>query len=230
MVGGNPVLTKGRQEALAAEALALKKAWLLAAFWLGVRLSDTESEIPDDKAWTRRDLERHLYDLRADTASALRKIAELPSQKDIARAAKWFAAQFDRWFENRRGPFSVCTVKVFETHVGKLRARRHMEVPAYAELLMQGAEFPLAIRHPEYMLARDLAFLYGLLLDAENLLKEVDWSKRPSWAPAASENTQSLARATIITCFNLLESFVSGLAQEYLMEHPRLPQDVREKL
>jgi hypothetical protein len=80
------------------------------------------------------------------------------------------------------------------------------------------------------MLARDLELLHALFVDAEQLITGVNWSAPPEWAGHASENGQALARTVIQACFNLLESFVSGLAQTHLMEHPNVPEDHRKKL
>jgi hypothetical protein len=46
----------------------------------------------------------------------------------------------------------------------------------------------------------------------------------------SSQHSQSLARSVILTCFNLLESFVSGLATGWLMENPSPPDDVLKTL
>ena len=45
------------------------------------------------------------------------------------------------------------------------------------------------------MLARDLELLYSLFIDAENLLKDVNWAEPPNWARYGGENSQSLARS-----------------------------------
>jgi hypothetical protein len=81
-----------------------------------------------------------------------------------------------------------------------------LDFPPYAELLLQPG-LDVAFRHPEYMLARDLEFLYELCFETELLLRRVpDWSSAPKWAVAGSENLQTLARTVILSCFNLVES------------------------
>jgi hypothetical protein len=64
--------------------------------------------------------------------------------------------RFDEWQKVEFGLYSLCTAQEFELECGLLRARAKIEVPPYAELLMQGGAHPVAVRHPEYMLARDL--------------------------------------------------------------------------
>jgi len=111
-----------------------------------------------------------------------------------------------------------------------LTALQQLDFPPYAELLLQRGN-PVAFRHPEYMLARDLEFLYEIYLDTESLLTRVpDWSRAPKWAGAASENAQTLARTVVLSCFNLIESFTSGLARSHVMRHPNLDDQTVRKL
>ena len=84
---------------------------------------------------------------------------------------------------------------------------------------MQGFTSP-AIRHPEYHLARDLALLYNLYLDCEEINDDAQRRKKQH----TSEDSQSLGRSVILCCFNLLESFLSGIATAYVMEHPDAPE------
>jgi hypothetical protein len=88
----------------------------------------------------------------------------------------------------------------------------------------------LALRHPEYMLARDVAFLLSLFRESEEFLVSINWRKPPKWPRYGSENSQALARAVIQTCFNLLESFVSGLARAHVMTMTAMTQDAKTKL
>jgi len=170
-----------------------------------------------------------LDDLRGDYQHALSEIAELRSKSRTDQAARWLADAFDRWQESGGGLYTICTAKQFEEQVGTLSARRRMDVPPYAELLIQGWS-GLAFRHPEYMLARDLSCLYTLYCDSAVLLHGVNWREPPDWARGGSENIQTLARAVIQSCFNLVESFVCGLGRAHEMNHPGLDQSMREKL
>ena len=113
---------------------------------------------------------------------------------------------------------------------GYFALHEYMDFPPYAEKLLLQPGSDMAFRHPEYMLARDLSAIYDIFLDAEKLCESVDWSDPPEWAGMASENMQGFGRATIQTCFNLLESFTSGLAKAYLMSHPDLENAAKDKL
>ena len=52
----------------------------------------------------------------------------------------------------------------------------------------------------------------------------------PQWTPVASEHQQALARSVVQACFNLIESFISGLAREHIIDTPALPAVQKEKL
>jgi hypothetical protein len=81
------------------------------------------------------------------------------------------------------------------------------------------------------MLARDLEFLYEIYLDTESLLRRVhNWANAPEWASTGSENAQTLARTIVLSCFNLIESFTSGLARAHVMQHPNLDDQTARKL
>lgn len=112
--------------------------------------------------------------------------------------------------------FRLSTVLEFENNIGRLCVSDSLDAPPYAEILIQGG-IDAAYRHPEYMLVRDIEFLHSLYSNAENMLNKVDWSSKPKWAAAASEGSQGLGRTIVLTCFNLLESFVGGLARAHVM-------------
>jgi hypothetical protein len=100
-----------------------------------------------------------------------------------------------------------------------------MDCPPYAQVLLQGFT-SAAIRHPEYHLGRDIALLYNLLLDAEAALEEANRRR----IRHSTEASQSLARSVILTCFNLLEAFTSGLALAWLIENPEASGDRASRL
>lgn len=210
-------------------AVALKKVWLVAAIMAGHDLEGEERVIDAYATWPRKRLQKFLADIEEDIVETIRPLLVQP--KDVLRpkAVAWLVERFDAWRESGLGIFTIATAQEFEARVGKIGARRQIEVPPYTELLLQPGS-PLAFRHPEYMLARDLVFLYELFRQAEDLLTKVNWSRPPEWAPSGSENGQSLARTVILTSYNLLESFVSGLAREYVMEHPTLAAEETAKL
>jgi hypothetical protein len=141
------------------------------------------------------------------------------------------AERFDEWEKLDRGLFVISTAWEFEQNVAPLhKDSETLDIPPYAELLLQPG-VDVAFRHPEYMLARDLEFLYELCFDTELLLRQVpDWSSAPRWAMAASENLQTLARTVVLSCFNLIESFVSGLARSHVMRHSTLDEQGAKRL
>jgi hypothetical protein len=201
----------------------------MAAVWIGGSLRVEERTIPDYSTWTRRRLLTHVQDLEHDFLDAIEAILLRPKRSELNRVARWFADAFDQWQGQGGGLVTLCTAQAFEESCGLLRAREKIEVPPYAEMLVQGPH-GLALRHPEYMLARDLAFLLSIYRNAEQLLAAVDWRRPAEWAKSGSENSQALARAVIQTCFNLMESFVSGLARSYVMTTRDISLELERKL
>ena len=227
-------LSVGGKERLADEALKLKKAWLLAAVWIGTdafggKLGPRELLIPAYKTWKRKDLQEHVPKLLEDFVSTMSCFTTVKTRRQQERAAAWMAKHFERWQAAGGGLYAVCTVQQFERDVGPLKVRAAMDLPPYTELLMQGLQ-SLAFRHPEYHQSRDLQFLFNLAHDAEAMIASVNWNRPPKWAYHGSENAQSLNRATIQTCFNLLESFTSGLARAFELKHPNLDDQTTKRL
>lgn len=207
----------------------MKKAWLLIGFMLGQPLDREDRTIPTYQALPRRDLERTCELLKADLYDALTILVTSPRKAMSSSSIRWLAQQFDLWLEGGLANFTISTVHDFETIVGQLTAHSTLEIPPYTELLLQPGT-SVAFRHPEYMLVRDLGLLYDLYLDAESLCIGIDSRRPPLWAGTAGENVQALARAVIQTCFNLLESFVSGLARAHVMTHPTMSEAEVERL
>lgn len=219
----------GKRDRLAQSVLRLKKAWIVAALLTGHRLTRNEGVIPDYESWTRKLLQQQAADLEEDLRMTLGVVLLRDPKKITASAVGWLAKRFNEWAATDYGLLVVSTAQEFEQKVGQLRARDVLDVPPYAQVLVQpGIE--VAFRHPEYMLARDLGLLYGLFRDAEDLLSMVDWDRPPEWAAAASENALALGRATIQCCFNLLEAFTAGLARAALMTAKHLDKETAARL
>lgn len=217
------------RDRLSKRATIYKKAWIFSCAWIGEFPGHSDVEVPDYRSWSKSKLSNHLKDLEADFAGHARLILSKPDQKVIHLFALWMATECDRWATEGAGLLVVSNAMEFEAQFGSLRARTKIEVPPYAELLVQ-AWHGVAIRHPEYMLARDLEFLFLIYNQAEAALKRVNWAKPPAWTRAASEHGQGLARAVIQSCFNLLESFVSGLARAHVMTHKSLESQTNKRL
>ncbi len=201
-------------------------------FWLGEIPTHTDLSVENCSQMTLKRLRKYVGDLRYDFYDALNRIVEAKGKRQRLNAAARLADKFDQCMQTSE-PFcntlTLSTAQEFESNVGKLTAHRLVEVPPYGELLLQPG-FGVAIRHPEYMLSRDLSLIYNLFRDAQDLIRSVENIPPPEWVGAAAENWQSLARGVIVTCFNLLESFVSGLARAYIMEHPNIEAPLRRKL
>jgi hypothetical protein len=178
---------------------------------------------------SRKALEIQCQGLENDLEEALSAVVVSARAAMKPMGLRWLADQFDRWHASGLGLFTIATVQQFESGVGRLAAHRHLELPPYAEVLLQPGN-QAAFRHPEYMLVRDLGLLFDLYTDAELLCDSINMSHPPQWAIAAGESTQSLARAVIQTCFNLLESYVSGLARAHIMSHGGVDARTTEKL
>ena len=150
----------GGRDRLVPKALELKKAWLLLIVGTGRPLSRQNATIPAYGTWTRKELEAHYRHLLDDLQEVLAVYVVSPRAALRTRATGWLAEQFDRWQAKGGGPFTISTVQQFEARVGTILARERLELPPYAEVLLQPG-VSLAFRHPEYMLVRDL----GLLVD-----------------------------------------------------------------
>ncbi|MDF0643145.1 MAG: hypothetical protein P0111_03885 [Nitrospira sp.] len=204
-----------RHTALAQKALRLKKAWLVGAalFGAGDRLGAAELTIPNYASWNNKRLKLHIDDLEKDFGQIAKNILLHWRKASLSSVIRWLSEQFDAWHKSGRQIYSLGRVYEVEAAIGPLMHRRAIDCPPYAEVLLQGFHGS-AIRHPEYHLASDLALLYNLFLDACAIMDEAERQQQFH----TSESSQSLGRSVILACFNLLESFVSGLATAWLME------------
>jgi hypothetical protein len=212
---------------LANQALQLKRAWLIlvALAGLGDQLTEKEFIILDYSKWGNNELKRHIKDLEDDFDDIANRTFLDWSRTKLDSSAKWFEKRFESWQKVRFGIFELSRIHELEKNVGVLFHSREIDCPPYAQVLLQGFQLA-AIRHPEYHLSRDLALLYNLFLDSESIAD--DFLKKR--VVHSTENSQSLGRSVILTCFNLLESFVSGIAAEYLMNTPGASKDIKRKL
>lgn len=223
------MVTETARARLATEALALKKAFLLVATMATLPLKPSLTRIPDYAGWEGKRLKGHVADLESDVSRLVDTLANLRGARLRHESVQWLAVRYDRWKQSGFNVFTVATAQEFEFAIAVLRARSELDIPPYTELLLQPGG-RLAYRHPEYSLSRDLNCLYSFYLDCERLLKPFDRSVGPPWTGAASENSQSLGRATIQACFNLLEAVVSGIARAHLMTRTSLSPEVKKVL
>ena len=209
-------------------ATQLKKSWLLAAIWRGCYTSIEESSrsVPNYAYWHDKDLRKQIDDLEDDLADQARKLFNGWRTSSLGSTAKWLSERYDEWAVANRPIYCICRVIDVERAIGPLEIRGEVECPPYAEVLAQGVNNSFAIRHPEYHLARDVALLDSLFADAEANLD----SRIASGKLGHSEINQSLGRSVFLACYSLLDSFVSGIAAAWLLEHPNLPPDVVKTL
>jgi hypothetical protein len=216
-----------KTQRLAGEAIRLKKAWLCLIGLLGkpANVSEEYLQIANYAAWENKKLKAHIKDLEDDVADLAKRALLDWKRSNFSPTVAWLSQAYDHWESAGFQLFDLGRVQEVERAIGRLGHRRRIECPPYAQVLLQ-AHFGAGIRHPEYHLAQDLALLYSLFLDSEAIL--VDALRRRQ--RRSSEYSQSLARSVIITCFNLLESFVSGLAVGWMMENPNAPATIVAKL
>jgi hypothetical protein len=221
------------RQKLAKEATIIKKAWLLCVASKGndfiqKAIRPEDRSIPDYETYKPGHLRSHIKNLQNDLKGILNGLAETRANHSLITVADWLSDRYDAWRASDPGMFTISTVLEFEANVGRLRARKFMEVPLYGEIYLQ--PIGTTIRHPEYCLVRDLGMLWEFYLDAYRVRRIAERRRYQKCGLSAGENEQSLARSTVISCFNLLESFVSGIAREHLMTHPDVSTDLRKKL
>lgn len=220
-----PLDDSEKHKRLVLEALQLKRAWLLAAAILGRQFTEKELFIENYISRDNKWLKRHIANLQDDFELLAKQMLLDWNRGNLASATAWLAQQYEAWMKAGFGVFELGRVYEVEKVLGRLGYRRFNDCPPYAQVLLQGY-YGAAIRHPEYHLATDLALLFNLFLDAEALNDEAMRQKKVH----SSEHSQSLARSVILTCFNLLESFTSGLGAAYLIETPNVPEKLAQQL
>jgi hypothetical protein len=213
---------------LAADAVQWKKAWVMGIAILGNPANEPPDsfDVPNYLHWQIKPLKRELDCLRQDLDEIGKHlILEDWNSAQRNKTVLWLATKHDEWVKSRQHIWELGRVHEIEQAIGRLGSRNRVECPAYAQVLIQGFNAP-AIRHPEYHLARDLALLNNLFLDAEAIAAEHQKNRRLH----SNEISQSLGRSTILTCYNLLESFLSGLVAAFIIENPNAPQETIKKL
>ncbi len=203
---------------LALEAERLRKACYMA---VALGLGDErirEVSIPAYLGYPIQQLQQHSEGLRS-------LLAGLGIDKERIlnpSAVAWLADAFDMWAATEFAIFDLGRLVDIEAQIGELVHGRVMDCPAYAHVILQGFHVGAGIRFPEYHLATDLRLMMNLYLDCQDMMK-VDLS-------LTDEPNQSLGRSVILTCFNLLEAFTSGLVAEYLIKNLNADSDIVREL
>jgi hypothetical protein len=222
------MLAQSKIDRLASEASMLHKAWVLAVAIMG-RSAQIRAEylrIPDYKRCAINALKIQVSDLEQSIESIRPFVViEKWHSRQLRQVIPWMAKKHDEWMGSGQTIWQLGRVMEVEKVLGRLVHRKRLECPPYGQVLLQGFQ-GAAIRHPEYHLARDLALINNLFLDAEAIADEHLRQRRPH----GTETNQSLARGVILTCYNLLESFVSGIVADFVMNNPDAPEDTLKKL
>jgi hypothetical protein len=219
-------MTPNKQDSLAAEVKLKIKAALISQILCGrgSRLSPKNFEIPNFSGVGIKALKDLIESGDAKIKADLRgSFQENPADR-FRNKAVWLASKFDQWEAEGFGIFSIGQLCELEKVLGKIRIQKY-DFPPYAQVLLQGLH-PPAFQHPEYHLSVDLALLYNLLVDSEYLLGKAEAERKT----VSSEPSQSLSRSVILTCFNLLEAFASGLLEEWILTQPHLTTEKVEEL
>jgi hypothetical protein len=151
-----------------------------------------EGMIYDYSSWNKQALFSLIKNLKSDIYDAFKQSLKNPDQGLRHNALSWLADHFDSWHKTGHPVCYLSTTQEFENNVGELIAKKHLDFPPYAEIIIHPG-FGAAYRHPEYMLARDLECLHNLFQDTESIINKVNWKSPPEWAGGASENSQTLA-------------------------------------
>lgn len=210
---------------LAEEATTLHKALLLGVAILGPEAGRV-ADLPDYRLFQVKPLKRLIEDLDRHLMMLNKTlVTEVWDKQQRKAAIKWLASKHDAWLATKQPVFEIGRLHEVEAALGPLIHRTQIECPPYAQVILQGYR-GAGIRHPEYHLARDLALLNNLFLDAEAIVDLHQRNRRPH----SNENCQSLARSVILSCFNLLESLVSGLVAEFVIANPQADEATMKKL
>jgi hypothetical protein len=205
---------------LVQEATRLEKARLMMVALLGRSMfecDDGDFSVSDYSKSNYKSIKHRIADLKNDLNSAGQIALFHWDSHDLEKIIAWLAPRYDEMRNAFPNAFCIGRVSEVEQAIGLLGHRRVMDCPPYAQVLLQGFE-GVGIRHPEYHLASDIALLYNLFLDAEQL------------STNHSEHRQSLGRSVMLTCFNLLEAFITGLAAAFAYENPQAPRDTIQQL
>lgn len=179
----------------------------------------------DHEYMATKKLRQHLAEVETAFESLARSAIQHLRRSNLDHVTRWLAEKHDLWNKTDNGLFDLGRVYEVESAIGPLAHRKIMDCPPYAQVLLQGFN-GAGIRHPEYHLGTDLALLYNLFCDSEAMNDKAQQSGQMH----SSEHSQSLGRNVILTCFNLIESFVSGLTASYLIENPGASAEIVAKL
>ena len=220
-------IIKRRKEELVDKSTTFYKAWLITigVLSLGNKLNPDETIVPNYVEWPKKKLLQEVIYLEESFNDCAKKIFKKYNIKKSYENAKWFSKKHDEWLDQGGDIFILCRVHVIQQKFGLLVCNDSIDCPPYAEVILQGL-IASAIRHPEYHLARDVALLFNLAFDLQKIMDD----KLNNEERHSIELCQSLCRSTILSLFNLLESFASGIAWQYILDNPNTSDEIIKKL
>lgn len=216
----NAKTTQGREREVA-EIIRLRRAAAVGRLMLGELdepLKPVREEDYVDRP--RRELKAELGACRSSLKGELLKFCRRNFQdvapEDLARLYEPLVAHQSRY----RLPLREFVARVGEPCPGVLKG-----APAHATVHL--SPWGLQTEYPETHLARDLALAYNDAFDAEDELRK---HRGISWTRAKDEKTRvSIAtamrrgaysrRMCLLSCFNLTEAYVNGVAWEFIQSH-----------
>ncbi len=202
----------------ASEIVRLRRAAAVGRLMLG-ELDAPLEEIGQEYyvAKPRRELKAEVAALRSSLRSELRKFC----QQNFVNVNPEKLADLHEDILAHNSQYRL-PLHEFVKRVGQPRSNVLKGAPAHATVHL--SPWGVQTEYPEMHLARDLALSYNAALDAEEVRGghgTVSWRKakeeefRRSLAAALSRGKYSM-RMCLLSCFNLAEAFINGIAWEFV--------------
>lgn len=167
----------------------------------------------DYTALPRRQLKSGVADVQQRLKTEIGKFC---SQNFVSLGIEGLSALFEEIKINRG---LEVPLKDFEKKYGKIHPQALKGAPAH--LTISISLWGLKFRFPEDMLAKDIVTsLRTIRTSKESLRKYETWSHRSASGSTeefipALRNLEFAQRAAVLSCFNLLEAYLNGLAWDY---------------
>ena len=202
----------------AAEIVRLRRAAAVGRLMLGELDEPLESIRQEDYvAKPRRELKQELTVVRSSLRGELHKFC----RRNFIGVTPEDLGKLYADIHAHNGQYRL-SLREFVEKVGKLRATVFEDVPIHATVSL--SPWGLQTEYPEMHLARDLAISYNDAFDAEK--ERVSYGKVP-WRRAKKDEFKSPLAATLnrgkysmrmclLSCFNLTEAFINGIAWEFV--------------
>lgn len=222
------------------KAIKLYKVWLFSVAVIGKEnvpyLSKNFNIFPSFEKFDDALLKKCNQDLMEKIEEIHSLVFEKMNKSKQIELFKWMEKKYDLLcaeVEKTKLPnLQLCSVKEFESKFSRLKFIIEDYHPSYTKLVIQGFH-GMAYRFPEWHFITDLKFYYNLFIDETNSINKTDLDRLSGnlFNPKlyCTEEQQALGRIIIITCFNLLECFINGIALDYINNEKSDPKKI-EKL